>query len=90
MAGNMPLVQYLQLYGSLNMQTYTFEAVPGENVKEVVESQCKECYLQDYTQIGSYVQSLGVGNYFVIIVLSGGYGSVQQDYTTSQVNSVIA
>ncbi len=52
---NMPVVQYLQLYGSLNMQTFTFESVPGVYLKELIENECKECYLQDYTQIGSYL-----------------------------------
>jgi hypothetical protein len=69
---SMTLIQYLQLYGHLNVQIYAFPPIPADYIFDVLRDQCTNCNDPDYTRVGSYQSSLDANNYEVIIVLKGG------------------
>jgi hypothetical protein len=41
MRNSMSIVQYLQIYGIMDLQTYTFTTIPADYLVDVVENQCK-------------------------------------------------
>ena len=40
---SMTLIQYLQLYGNLNVQIYSFPAIPADYIFDVLHDQCNNC-----------------------------------------------
>lgn len=85
----MTITRYLQLYGIQDVAIYTFESIPVESIADVLESECKECYLTNYNQLGVYITAIENGKYFAVIAVKGGYGAAQKNKTESQIEEII-
>jgi len=54
----MPVNQYMQLYGVLFTQTYFFERVPYNYVKEIILKMAKNLYNKDYNKVAYHSRAL--------------------------------
>ncbi len=87
---SMTLIQYLQLYGHLNVQIYAFPAIPADYIFDVLRDQCADCSDPGFTRVGSYQSALDPNNYEVIIVLKGGNDAIYKALTKPQIAEIVA
>lgn len=85
----MAVTKYLQLYGILDVSIYQFESMAAEFITDILEGQCKECYLADYNQLGVYLSAVDGNKYFGVIAVKGGYGANQKNYTKNQIEDLV-
>jgi hypothetical protein len=87
--GRMSLSKYLQLYGIHSSQAYTFASVPISYLVQVVEKGSPALTNPDFTGIGTFSKAVDGQNYDIIIVLQGGYDSLQKDLSNGEVLAII-
>jgi hypothetical protein len=85
----MAVTRYLQLYGIQDVSIYSFSAIAPEFIQELVESECKECFLANYNQLGVYVSAINDNKYFVVVAVKGGYGAQQKNLNESQIEELV-
>ena len=76
----MTLVAYMQIFGVKDIKVYEFQKIPVAYFSDVIERECYECYIDIYKKIGGVVEIESQGNYYVIIVLTGGFDATKKFY----------
>ena len=55
----------------------------------MLAKECKECYSEIFKEIGSFIEVESEGNYYVLMVLTGGKDARENTYTAEMVKAII-